>query len=263
MSELETDIFQALEPAAGAGAGGLHTDHSTRRSVATSAEHSTCAPEPVWEASVSSVVSDNLMIWHIISPQQCFTKVCHVTGGNSDQVIPCVPFCSCQSLLIIQNWVISLWPRGRRDQKSFTLGYLMLLWLGSLLEVSEIISVCLSKSTTMSGVQTSSDLLDTCLSWWTCPKTFGAFAAFFLWKIVCLSVLKVPTKSSTTSGLGGRITRAENPDVNPGLQATEQHQDLAGFVHGHLQKLNMLIRLGTEWMFFSISLAPESNTSVT
>ena len=45
----------------GAGTGGLHTDHGTRRNIATSAGHSSWAPEPGQEASVSGVVNDNLM----------------------------------------------------------------------------------------------------------------------------------------------------------------------------------------------------------
>lgn len=90
--------------------------------------------------------------WPITCPQQCFTEVCRITGGNSDQVIQCVPFCPRQPLWIIQNRVISLWPCGRRDQKSFTLDYLMLLWLASLLEMSGLVSVSLPKSASMSGV---------------------------------------------------------------------------------------------------------------
>lgn len=57
---MEADIYQALEPTAGAEPGGLHTGHGTRRYIVTSAGHSTCAPEPGQEASITGVVNDSL-----------------------------------------------------------------------------------------------------------------------------------------------------------------------------------------------------------
>lgn len=60
VEELEADICQALEPMAWAGAGVLHTDHGTRRNIATSEGHGTGAPEPGQEACVSCSVNGSL-----------------------------------------------------------------------------------------------------------------------------------------------------------------------------------------------------------
>lgn len=73
----------------------------------------------------------------------------------------------------------------------------------------------------------------------------------------------MPVKSDTTSEVGGRSTRFANSYISPGLQATEQHQDLAGFARARLQKLNMLTKVRFRMELFSILLAPESKTSIT
>lgn len=153
-----------------------------------------------------------------------------------------------QSFLIVQTWVISLWPDGRWDWKSFPLGYLMVLWLESCLEVSGRFQFLSWNELVWVGLKTSSDLLDTCLSCCTCPKNIWGICSFLFVKSPTKKpTLKMPTKSDTTSEARGRNTRFENSCINPGLQATEQHQDFAVFACGCLQKLNMLTRLGSEW----------------
>lgn len=57
VEELEADTCQTLEPMAWAGAGGLHADHDTIRNIATSEGHSTGAPEPGQEASLTNDLS--------------------------------------------------------------------------------------------------------------------------------------------------------------------------------------------------------------
>lgn len=100
--ELEADTCQALEPMAWAGAGGVHADHGTRRNIATSEGHNTGAPEPGQEASVSCSVNGSLTN-DLLFPHSGALLKSVITGGSSDQVIQCVPFCPQQSLLIIQN----------------------------------------------------------------------------------------------------------------------------------------------------------------
>lgn len=226
-------------------AGGLCAGHAMRRDIATSAGRSACfwtwpRGKPWW------CCQWQFNKYPLFSHSGALLK----SVTSQDRVIQSVPFC--QSLLIVQNWVISLWPNGRRDQKSFPLDYLMVLWLGSCLEMSGSFWFLSSKALVWVGLQTSFDLLDTCLSCCTSPKNIWRICSFLFVKSPTKKpILKMPIKSDTTSEVGGRSTSFENSYINPGLQATEQHQDFAGFARGCLQKLNMLTRLGLEWSYLA------------
>lgn len=80
---------------AGAGAGGLHADHGTRRNIATSAERSACAPESGQEASVSDGVNDNLTSDPLFPHSGSLLK-----SVMSEEAIQTRSFCLRQSLLI-------------------------------------------------------------------------------------------------------------------------------------------------------------------
>lgn len=178
----------------------------------------------------------------LFSPSGALLK----SAMSQDQVLQSLPFS--QSLLIVQNRVISLWPDGRWDWKSFPIDYLMVLWLESCLEISGRFPFLSSHELAWVGLKTSSDLLDTCLSCCTCPKNIWGICSFlFVKSPIKKPTLRMPTNSGTTSEAEERNTRFENSCINPGLQATEQHQDFAVFARGCVQKLIMLTRSGSEW----------------
>lgn len=124
--------------------------------------------------------------------------------------------CLLASHLIIQNWVLSLWSDGRRDPKSFPIDCLMMLWLGSHLEMSGRFKFLSSNELVWVGLQTFSDLLDTCLSCCTCPKNIWGVCSFlFVRSPTKKPTLKMPSKSGTTSEVGEKSTRFENSCINP------------------------------------------------
>lgn len=122
------------------------------------------------------VVNDNLINAHDFSHNGVLLK----SVMSQDQILQSVFFS--QFIPIVQNWVFSLWPDGRRDQKSFPLDYLMVLWFGSCLGMSGEFQFLSSSQLVWVRLQTSSDLLDTFFRCCTCPKNVWGIAAFFLWK---------------------------------------------------------------------------------
>lgn len=133
---------------------------------------------------------------------------------SQDQVLQSVPFS--QSLLIVQNWVFSLWPGSRRDQKNFPLDYCVVMWLGSCLEVSGRFQFLSSNEMVWVGLQMSSDFLDTYLCCCTCPRSILGLCSFLFVKTPTRKpTLKMPTKSGTTSEVGGRNIRFENSYNQP------------------------------------------------
>lgn len=128
----------------------------------------------------------------------------------------------------------------------------MVLWFGSRLGMSGEFQFLSSNQLVWVRLQTSSDLLDTFFRCCTCPKNVWGICSFLFVKSPARKpTLKKLTKSDTTSEVGGRNTRLENSYINPRLQATEQHQDFAVFACGCLWKLNMLTRLGSEWIYLT------------
>lgn len=209
------------------------------------AGHSTYASEPGWEADL---VCDSHCCcqWQLNKcPWFSHSGALLKSVMAQDRVLQSVPFS--QSLLIVQNWIFSLWRDNWRNQKSFPLDCLMVLWLGNCLEMSGRFQFLSSDQLVWVGL---SDLLDTFLSCCTCPRNVWGMCSFLFVKSPTRKpTLKKPTKSGTTSEVGGRNTRLENSYINPGFQATEQHQDFAVFACGCLWKLNMITRLGSEWIY--------------